>query len=120
MKKLLIIFLLLVSLSHAEKPFLSITGTAGDVWHFTGSALLTLGIQRTAEIEWGYAAGYSFAAGFLWEVGDSIFHKGIFDPAGFDPDDILRNVLGIAISYPLRYDFRVGVQKDKITLSYRW
>ena len=111
------LMLLMISFCYAEKPFLSSKGSAGDVWHTAGSLLLVLSYQKAFDLEWIDAAGYTFMTGFIWELGDSFVHRGVFDPSGFDPNDILRNILGIALSYPLRYDIKI--EKNKVAFNYQ-
>ena len=106
----------MVSLGHS-KPFLSTKGQAGDVWHTAGSLVLVLSYQKAFDMEWTEAAGYTFMTGFVWELGDAVIHRGVFDPQGFDVNDILRNILGIALSYPLRYDIKI--EKNKVRMFYK-
>jgi hypothetical protein len=108
MKKMLFLALLATQL-HAGQKFISFGGDAGNVWHLTGSCIGTLAIQKTFKVKWYKAAGIMLAAGIAWELLDEAKQAGglhtldFFDPAGFDKKDVYRDMIGIALSYPLRY-----------------
>lgn len=104
-----IILILLVTTVCQAKPFLSFSGEGGDMFHFTGSALGTLAIQKAFNSEWHTAAAMCFTIGFMWEVGDEFLGKKykMFDPKGFSEKDLLRNCLGIAFSYVLSDEWRI-------------
>jgi len=74
---------------------------------------LVLGTQKAFNLEWKHAAAWTFTLGFMWEVQDELFKT---DPKGFDGNDILRNLVGIAISYPLKY--KISLKKDRIVVSW--
>ena len=101
MKKILI-FLLLIGSLNAQTLF---DGKAGDVWHITGSTLGTLAIQKTFQTEWETSAGSMFIVGLTWELMDEYYKKSPFDPAGFSDVDLFFDIVGIMLSYPLRYNF---------------
>jgi len=108
MKKLsLIIIVLLISINCYAKDFLEFGGAAGDVWHLTGSLVLTLVIQRIFKIKWYKAASITLFLGLTWEMLDWSngllhFNDKLFDIKA-DPMDLARNAIGIVLSFPLRY-----------------
>jgi len=109
------IILLFLSSSCYTQSFVKFDGAAGDVWHIAGSTFLVLGTQKAFDWGWKKAAVFTFTAGFMWELQDELFKT---DPKGFDGNDILRNIIGIAISYPLKCN--IGIKKNRITFSYRF
>ena len=123
MRKIFLLLIILCFYSNvvADEPFLPNTRASWDMVHIAGSTIGVLTLQKTFEMEWVNAAAIMSIAGLLWEVGDAtIYYPALFDPRGFDVKDLYRNAFGVLISYPLKYDFNVGLQKDRVTFSYRW
>ena len=113
MKK--IIFILLIAFTlNAQSLF---EGKAGDVWHLTGSTLLTLTIDRYTDYDWGTSAAIAFSLGFMKEIGDHYFDLWPFDPAGFSERDLIYDGIGVLLSYPLRYkNCQLNLSANHITL----
>ena len=117
MNKKIILILLAMSIINGQSLF---EGKAGDVWHITGSALGTLAIQKTFEWEWSKSAALMFSLGLAWECCDEWIGRGIFDPAGGSENDIIYDVIGTLLSYPLRYEnFQLNLSANKINLRIR-
>ena len=111
-----LLLLLSVSCLNAQGMF---DGRAGDVWHLTGSTLGVLAIQKTFETKWETAAVTMFGLGVAWELADEFYGKGrspkgIFDPTGFSWNDLFYDMVGVFISYPLKYEFKIS--KNRISL----
>jgi len=108
MKKIFLIIVILIIFSSCyANNFLEFGGAAGDVWHLTGSLILTLAIQRIFKIEWYKAASVTLFLGITWETLDWSngllhFNDKLFDIKA-DPMDLARNGIGIVLSFPLRY-----------------
>jgi len=81
---------------------------AWDVVHITGSALLTAEINHLTSLNWWQSALVTFVLGVVWECCDEIAYQlkwknNIWDHyKGFDKYDILRNGIGISLSFPIR------------------
>jgi len=107
MKKLmvLIILFLVVPLSAQNH-----TAGAWDVTHVIGCALGDTYIQKVFKLNYLEASCVMFAFGFMWEGCDELYKNGIirgdlnsyFDKHGFSRGDIVRNLGGILLAYPIR------------------
>jgi len=93
-------------------------GRAADVWHMTGSTIGTLAIQKTFSVKWENAALIMFGVGVLKETGDEYLNIGFFHKTGFNKYDIVYDVMGILISYPLKYEnAEINITSNKISLN---
>lgn len=78
-----------------------------DMVHITGSALGAAYFNHLG-LEWYQSAIIMFTLGIAWELADQLcynlhYKNDIFDyRIGFDKMDILRNSIGISISFPIR------------------
>lgn len=122
MKKLLLV-LLLASVLQSQTLFSEkmVDGRAGDIVHIGVSAIGTLAVQKYTGWEWGEAVMFMFWCGVLWESFDTTIGKFPFDPYGFNERDIFYNLVGCAISYPLRYrNCDIKISSNKVQLSLRF
>lgn len=89
-------------------PCHAITSRAAwDGWHVMGSCIGTAYLNH-AGLSWKKSAAIMLAAGILWECFDQIAKNNgedsnIFDTRrGFDYQDIIRNGIGVSLSFPIR------------------
>ena len=96
------------------------SGRAGDVLHLTGSALGTLALQKTFNMEWENAGAVMLLAGFAWELADATMGNKVsfLDPAGLSLLDLGLDLAGVLISYPLRYDIKINYSHKEVAISY--
>ena len=113
--KIIVIILILISLQFneltAKEKLINIkTSDTWNICYIAGAGYGTLAVQKLFKTDW-YKAGITiFGLALIKESSDELFKRYgngvehcIFDKRGGDPKDLIRALMGIAVSFPLRY-----------------
>lgn len=109
--KILTLSIVLILILFYSTTCFSSEGQAWDAIHITGSCIGTLYLNKVVKMPYWKSAATMFVLGIAWEYfGDEMYRRGhygrnldfIFDKRGFHRNDVLRNGIGITLSFPIR------------------